>query len=275
MTIPSFDTTDLDEICSVLASAVGGLTESEIGSILSQLGINDPEPSNTKRKRLFSALYSQQCDDRSGNRVVRFINQAMDLTHHACNKGQFDTRRKELNKVLVFRGYFVGEDGRLLYKEKARSLAIAERRASKLRTELRRRNAHPDVLVFCRADLVRSNCSLVLEGVVKSIAEKIRRMSGLSADGATLIDLAFGIDHDGLRLLSFNRSQSESQRGDQEGMVNILRGMLSMNVQSETDTPDNQVNMLDSEVLDLLTIASLLHHSLDSATRINQADSGV
>ncbi len=53
--------------------------------------------------------------------------------------------------ALIFCGYFVGEDGKLSRQQAARTLDEAEERADKLRTELRRRGVHPEVLKFCRA----------------------------------------------------------------------------------------------------------------------------
>jgi hypothetical protein len=55
MAIASFDETHLEQTCAVLAEASAGLTGPEIGSLLAQLVIVDPEPTITKRKRLFAA----------------------------------------------------------------------------------------------------------------------------------------------------------------------------------------------------------------------------
>ena len=84
MTIPSFDKAHLEQVCGVLADTSTELTGSEIGSLLSQLGISDPEPTITKRKRLFLALCNRQRQDRCANNVAQFIHKAMDPVRYTA-----------------------------------------------------------------------------------------------------------------------------------------------------------------------------------------------
>jgi len=70
--IPEFDIPVLERLCEVLADTSTGLTGSEIGKLLGQLGVDDPLPGMTKRVRLFEALTQRQQRDRCGNLVVAF-----------------------------------------------------------------------------------------------------------------------------------------------------------------------------------------------------------
>jgi len=54
--IPPFADNVLEKICDILGDTYAGLTGSEIGELLHRLGIKDPSPTMTKRKRLFLAL---------------------------------------------------------------------------------------------------------------------------------------------------------------------------------------------------------------------------
>jgi uncharacterized protein (TIGR02391 family) len=267
MAIPSFDETHLEQICAVLADTGAGLTGTEIGSLLMQLGIDDPQPMITKRKRLFAALCNRQRRDRCGNLIGQFIHKAMDPIRYTANREHFELRRSDLNQILIFCGYFVGEDGKLQHKQAARTLDEAEERADKLRNELRRRGVHPDVLKFCRAELVRSNYFHAVLEATKSVADKIRNMSGLTEDGAKLVDLAFGVGNAGIPLLAFNSLQIESERNEQSGMMNLMKGMFSAYRNTTAHVPKIYANMPELEALDLLTIASLLHRRLDNAVR--------
>ncbi len=58
--LAAFDLSVLERICEVLADTSTGLTGSEIGKLLSQIGIDDPMPGITKRVRLFEALKQRQ-----------------------------------------------------------------------------------------------------------------------------------------------------------------------------------------------------------------------
>jgi hypothetical protein len=71
--IPSFELSVLERICEVLADTSTGLTGSEIGKLLSRLGIADPMPTMTKRVRLFEALRQRQERDRCSNLAAAFI----------------------------------------------------------------------------------------------------------------------------------------------------------------------------------------------------------
>jgi hypothetical protein len=135
-TINSFDETHLEQICGVLADTSTGLSGSEIGSILQQLGIADENPTITKRKRLFYALANRQRMDGRANIVVKFIYAAMDPVRYTANREVFECRRHELNQILAFSGYVLGDDGKLRMQQAARTLDEAEQRADRLRVEL-------------------------------------------------------------------------------------------------------------------------------------------
>ena len=71
--------------------------------------------------------------------------------------GIFDSRRHEVNEVLVFAGWQLGEDGKLRTADKAATLTEAQERAGRLRKELQRRAVHHDVLQFCEVEFLQRN----------------------------------------------------------------------------------------------------------------------
>lgn len=75
--VPSFADAQLEGICDVLGDTNAGLTGSELSRMLMRCGIGDPEPTITKRRRLFAALQQRQRSDGCGNAVARFILEAM------------------------------------------------------------------------------------------------------------------------------------------------------------------------------------------------------
>ena len=111
--IPEFGEARLQRVCDILADTSAGLTESEIARLLRQVGIADPEPSATKRHRLFAALKARQSQDRCGNNVASFIQAAMEPVRYTSNRAAFDSRYYELNQALAFCGYSLGEHGKL------------------------------------------------------------------------------------------------------------------------------------------------------------------
>jgi len=143
--------------------------------MLRDCGIDDPIPGSTKRHRLFEALYQRQRSDRCGNNVVAFVHTAMNPVRYVRAQELFEERRSQLNQVLAFSGFSLGEDGKLRWTDAANTLAQAQERAGHLRRELQLRKVHPDVLRFCRAELLQDNYFHAVFEATKSVADKIRQ----------------------------------------------------------------------------------------------------
>ena len=73
------------------------------------------------------------------------------------------------------------------------TVAEAQQRADDIRAELARRGVHPDVLRFCRAELLERNYFHAVLEASKSVEEKLRTLTGLSGDGAPLVDATCSI----------------------------------------------------------------------------------
>jgi uncharacterized protein (TIGR02391 family) len=265
--IPEFGDAHLQRICEILADTRTGLTGSEISRLLGQLKIADPQPSETKRHRLFAALKARQDQDRCGNNVAAFIQAAMAPVRYTGNTAGFEERRDELSPVLAFCGYSLGEDGKLRAVTAVSTLSEAEERAGRLRTELRRRNVHADVLAFCRAELLQSNYFHAVFEATKSVADKIRTRSGLTGDGSELVDQAFGMGKVGMPFLAFNSLQTKTEQSEHKGLTNLMKGMFGTFRNVTAHAPKITWPISEQDALDLLTIASLLHRRLDGAVR--------
>ena len=171
--------------------------------------------------------------------------------------------RARLNRALAFAGLAVDEAGVLGAVEQARTLPEAERRAQELRADLPLRGVHPDELRLCRSEFPADNYfHAVLEGV-KSVADKLRARTGLTDDGNSLIDRALGGDPP---MLAINPSSAESERSEQKGRANLVRGTFGMF--RNTTAHEARINwiMAKGDAEDLLSLVSLIHCRLDGAT---------
>ncbi len=266
--IPEFSQTELESICGVLAATNNGLTGSEIGTILTRLNIPDPMPSMTKRHRLYEALAKHEVQTRSGNIVGAFIQEVMRPVRYTGNHALFDSRRIALNTILAFCGYSLGEDGNLRSRvQSARTLTEAEEAAGRLRSELSRRGVHSDVLIFCRAELLQENYFHAVFEATKSVADKIREKSEVDGDGSNLVDRAFGIGQQVMPILAFNSLQTETERSEHIGLMQLIKGMFGVFRNVTAHVPKVKWPILEQDALDLLTIASYLHRRLDTCFR--------
>ena len=106
-----------------------------------------------------------------------------------------------------------------------------------------------------REDLSDSRCP-VIEAVLeatKGIADKIREKTGLNADGAELIDQAFGGQYP---LLRINEYKTDTHRSEQRGFVNLLKGLFGTSRNPTAHAPRIAWNMEEQDALDLFTLAS-------------------
>jgi uncharacterized protein (TIGR02391 family) len=265
--IPKFNEANLQAICDVLANTGTGLTGSEIGRYLRECGCADPIPEMTKRHRLYAALAQKQNTDGCANGVLAFIKHSMQPVRHVGNRDYFETKRAELNGVLAFSGLTLGEDGHLRHRSAAQTLTQAEEAASALRKTLIERKVHPDVLKFCRAELVADNYFHAVFEATKSVAEKLRDRSGLTTDGAALVDGALGISQAGYPRLAFNALRTESERSEHTGLMNLIKGVFGAFRNTAAHAPKIHWEVSEQDALDVLTTISLLHRRLDTAIR--------
>lgn len=270
--VPKFDETTLEEVCNILGATNDGLTGSEIGNLLSKLGIPDINPNMTKRIRLSEALSVNQNVDDCGNNIVAFIQMAMNPIRFTNCPEYFESQRMKLNKVLAFVGLLLHEDGKIRLSEKIKTLSEVQVKINRLEAELLKRKIHPEVLKFCREELANNNLFHAVLEATKSVAEKIRAKTGLTGDGADIVDKAFGL---AAPLLQINELQTDTDKSEQKGFANILKGMFGVFRNISAHKPRVSWQIDEQDALDLLSLISYLHRRLDKAVCVHQKNTAV
>jgi uncharacterized protein (TIGR02391 family) len=265
--VPSLDDATLRALCDTLGDTASGLTGTEIGLRLAECRIADPSPTITKRYRLFEALSQLQVRDRCSNNVLAFVKNVMSPVRYVGNRDRFEAKREEVNVVLAFSGLELGADGKLRPRKAVQTLTDAEAAASALRKALVERKVHPDVLAFCRAELVADNYFHAVFEATKSVAEKLRQMSSLASDGSALVDEALGIGKAGYPRLAFSALKSDSERSEHTGLANLIKGVFGAFRNTTAHAPKIHWEIKEQDALDILTTLSLIHRRLDSAIR--------
>jgi uncharacterized protein (TIGR02391 family) len=255
----------LEAVSKALADTETGLTGSEIARALQQIGVADPDKLTTKWKRLFNALAERQNHDGSGDRVLAFINASLEPSRYIGNRLVFNDRRCAVNAALAFSGLQYGEDGKFHRCVAASTLSEAEARADRLRTLLQQRNVDPEVLAFCRAELLQDNYFHAVLEATKSVADKLRSLANLGSDGADLVQQALGGTSPRVRI---NDLATETRRGEQRGFCNLLIGMFGMFRNPTAHAPKREWPMEEEDALDLLSLASYAHRRLRAARRM-------
>lgn len=267
--ITPFNSQHLEAACRVLADTERGLTGTQIERLLQEIAVADTSPGMTKWKRLFNALAEAQNKHQLGNHLIMLINRAMDPVNYARDPNAFNWRRDELNVVLAFSGFRVREDGKVTHADKATTLDAARARAGRLKAALESRNVHAEVLNYCRAELLDENYFHAVFESTKGVAERIRLMSGLTADGAELVNKAFSIQNP---ILALGPLATESEKSEQKGFSNLVVGLFGAVRNPLAHAPKTNWPMSEQDALDILTLVSLIHRKLDRAEKVVTPD---
>ena len=257
-----FTQSQLEAIAGAIGDTNDGLTGSEIGHLLASCKMKDPDPALTKRLRLYNALALSQNERQDRLAVLAFIRKTMKPERFARDPERFEPLRANLNLALAFAGLRVTEAGEIENSDKAATLSEAKRRAEELRADLSIRGAHPDVLRFCREELLADNYFHAVLEAVKSVGEKIRAKTGLTDDGGPLIDRALGGTPP---MLAINTLLSESEICEQRGFANLVRGAFGMFRNPTAHAARITWDMSKEDAEDLFSIVSLIHRRLDKA----------
>jgi len=146
---PPWPTAVVQAVADVLASTDWpGLSNPEIGRLLATMGIADIEAPN-KRTRLWAALHNRQLRDGASNCIIRFIVEAMAPGRYLQDQPRFEALRDGLAEALSLVGLRVTEAGKVARAAAtATTLDEVAQLAGRLRTEMRRRGVHPQVLRY-------------------------------------------------------------------------------------------------------------------------------
>jgi len=252
----------LEGICQIIAATEEGLSGSEIGKILADCGIPDTSPTMTKWKRLYNAFIGCQNNQKSSYRIIVFLCHAMQPARYLKKGELFHSRLNDLNKQLSFIGIELTDTGKFRTVERSATLSQAEQRASHFKHKLEVRNIHSEIFKFCKPELLTENYFHAVFESVKSIAERLRTMSNVHADGHNLINVVFNT---GAPILQINPLRDENDRNEHNGFANILRGLFSTIRNPTAHRPKFTFNIDEDYALDVITMVSFVHKKLDNA----------
>jgi uncharacterized protein (TIGR02391 family) len=236
-------------------------TSAQLQAIAEALGDTDSGLTGPK-SRIYNAFAQDQNQRQHRKQILGFIRHSMKPERFVRTPERFEPMRAHLNQALAFAGLAMDASGTLASVERAHTLSEAQRRAQELRADLTSRGVHPDVLRFCREELLADNYFHAVMEAVKSMADKLRARTGLTDDGAVLVDRALTGDPP---MLPINPLKTESEKSEQKGFANLLRGTFGMFRNPTAHEARINWPMTKDDAEDLLSLVSLIHRRLDMA----------
>ncbi|HLO58624.1 MAG TPA: TIGR02391 family protein [Bacteroidales bacterium] len=258
----SIDSGTLEALAKILADTGQGLTGTELSKFIPEAGLTDIDPTNTKWKRLYNSFANYQNQNHNSNSILKFINLSIRPSRFVGQNEKFETTRAELNKRLSFIGLHLNESGVFNPVSVSRTISEAEQRVNKFITKLENRNIHPKIFEYCNSELITENYFHSVFEAVKSIAEEIRKRTNLTLDGAELMEKALSITNP---LIKINSLQTETEKSEQKGFSNLIKGVFGMFRNSTAHTPKVIWIITEDEALDIMTTISLIHKKLNNS----------
>lgn len=265
--IPPLSPNQIRELADIIQDAV---THEELSNWFGQLGIPEELPLPSKPKRLTRGLLDKQRKDNCANLVFQVILWSLEPVRYMRQAHLLEERRTRINEILAFSGLQIDEQNQIRIVVAARTVDEARERAGKLRNELTRRGVHPEVLRFCGEEYLRESYYHGTLEASKSPFERIRSMTGLVSDGASLVDTAFAVKDP---YIALNSLRTETEQSQQAGLAHLLKGIHSHFRNPPAHTPRVVAPEVDEQdAMDLLTTLSYIHRCLDRAIVVKRVE---
>lgn len=246
----------IESLARILGECGSG---SEITHVLRHLELNDDSGESTKWRRLRWVFTETQRQDRCANKVLTFIQSFLSPVRFVGRNEQFENHRQGLNNVLAFSGLEYGSDGKFRRCQAAQTITEAEKRVKTIQAKFHGRQIHPEVLKYCRSELMQNNYFHAVFEATKGLAQRIRDLSGVDGDGTALVDRVFATNHP---ILAFNTLQTETETNEHKGFANLLKGCF-MAIRNPRAHEPKILWKGEDDAADYFTLISLLHRKLD------------
>ncbi len=255
-TVPVFPEGQVESLARLLGECGSG---SDITRVLRDRGLVDKSGESTKWRRLYWVFLDSQKRHSCANQIIDFIQSFLVPARFVGRSEEFEAHRQEVNKVLAFSGLEYGADGVFRKCQTARTLDEAEARARTVRAKFQGRRIHPEVLKYCRAELLQDNYFHAVFEATKGLAQRIRDLSGVQADGVALVDRVFSVDQP---ILAVNSLRTETEKSEHKGFAALLKGCFGA-VRNPLAHEPKILWQGEDDAADYLSWISLLHRKLD------------
>jgi uncharacterized protein (TIGR02391 family) len=258
--VPSFPEGQIEALARLLGECGSG---TDISRVLRDRNLADNSGESTKWRRLYSVFLESQRRSGCANTVIDFVQSFLVPARFVGRSQQFEERRQELNTILAFSGLEYGADGKFRRCEAARTLDEAEARVRTIRSKFQGRLIHPEVLKYCRVELMQDNYFHAVFEAAKGLAQRIRDLSGVQLDGAGLVDRVFAIDRP---VLAINSLQTETEKSEHKGFALLLKGCFGA-VRNPLAHEPKLLWQGEEDAADYFSLISLLHRKLDDSVK--------
>jgi uncharacterized protein (TIGR02391 family) len=228
----------LKAVCDVIADTNRGLTKTELSRLLVQCHIqleDDGKSYNgitytiglNKRDWLYNCFVNEINQNQTFEKIFLFIEKALNPISYTneSSREKYNFLFEEINKVLLLVGLSVSKEGVLSEVIEAKTLDEVDRRVNNLRKHLYNRAIHHEVEKYCIKDYLRKDYYDAVFEAAKSLAERVRQITGLTLNGSALFQKAFAKNDP---YIFFNSLKTESEKNEFVGLRELLESIFHL-----------------------------------------------
>ncbi|MDZ7752320.1 MAG: TIGR02391 family protein [Gammaproteobacteria bacterium] len=264
--VPCFPEGQVEALARALGECGSG---TDISPVFQNRGLADNSSESTKRRRLYWLFLD--CQNRSGcaNQVIDVIRAFLTPARFVGRSEAFGAHRQNLNMILAFSGLDYGSDEQFRKVDPATTIDEAERRVRTIRAKFQGRRMHPEVVKYCRSELLQDNYFHAVFEATKGLAQRVRDMTR-NPGGRHPSDRS-GVAAE-RPMLAMNTLQTETEKSEHKGFAALLKECIAA-VRNPLAHEPKILWEGEDDAADYLSLISLLHRKLDQCvpTRLGEA----
>lgn len=244
-----------------LANAFTVLTHRDIDKFLSECYI-EIKHGNNKKEKLFYSFRNEKEKSNSSEKVLSFIQKVLNPLNYIDDdkRNSYDSILETINKILIMHGLRISEEGKITFTEKTNNLKEIDKKINGLKNKLKQRGIHSEVLRYCKEDYLRKDYYDAVFEASKSLADRVRNITGLNDDGSKLFQTVFNKNNPCIVL---NTLETESEKNEFNGLRELLECISHLVRNPAAHTPKINWKTNEDEALDVLSVVSFAHKYLD------------
>lgn len=260
----------IDNQCiETISKILGELTTgSKITRILSKYNwidhdtISGQRILSTKWKRISASLSAEIRKANSATPFFKMIEEIMDPINFNNEQETWTKNKNGINFALSFYGYELTDAGKIKSVKAANTYSEAIDRTKNLLEKLKNHNIHPDILKFCKPELLDENYFHAIFEASKSVFDKIRNITLSTKDGNSLINEAFIVKNPSI-ILKGNKLTTNDEISEYNGLKSLLNTICYFYRNPSAHSPKLFNPTSENDAITAFIIMSLAHQQLD------------
>lgn len=176
---------------------------------------------------------------------------------------------RKINTQFMFYGYEINDSGTVIKIKTVHSFTDAQRRLKSFNERLSEYEIHSEVFKYCRDELFSDNYFHAIFEASKGLLERIRKLSGSSLDGSSLINEVF-INKNPVLVINGNKIESLTEKSEYNGLKSLLNTIVYFYRNPKAHEPKLYNPSSESDAVTAFTLMSMAHSILDNCVCVRQ-----